>query len=62
MLATDVLLEFHVPPTFPLELKVVEPVEHIAVVPIIEPALGAVETAIAIIEVALLHPPVPKTV
>ena len=44
MLATAVLSDDHVPPVLPFELNVVVPLEQIAVVPLIVPALGAAVT------------------
>jgi len=61
IVATDVLLEDHVPPE-PLVLNVVEPLEQIAVVPLIVPAFGAAVTVTVLVAVAFEQPPVPATV
>ena len=61
MVATDALSEVHVPPV-PVVLNVVEPLEHIAVVPLIVPAFGAAVTVTTLCPVALAQPPVPVTV
>ena len=62
MVAALVLLDDHVPPTFPFEDKVVEPLEQIAVVPLIVPAFGAAVTVTVLVAVAFEQPPVPVTV
>jgi len=61
MVATDALSEDHVPPV-PVVLNVVEPLEQIAVVPLIVPAFGAAVTVTVLVAVAFVHPPVPTTV
>jgi len=44
IVATPVLSDDHVPPLFPFEDNEVEPLEQIAVVPLIVPAFGAAVT------------------
>ena len=49
-------------PASPSEVKVVEPVLHIACVPLIVPAFDAAVTVIVLVAVASAQPPVPVTV
>ena len=60
--ATELFEEVHVPPAFPFEVKVVEPVLHIACVPLNVPAFGAVVTVTVLVAAAFAQPPVPVTV
>ena len=60
--ATEVFEEVHAPPAFPSDVKAVEPVLHIACVPLIAPAFGAAVTVTVLVAVASAHPPVPVTV
>ena len=60
--ATPIAFVLHVPPVFPLEVKVVEPPTQIACVPDTVPAFGAAVTVTVLVAVALLQPPVPVTV
>jgi len=62
MVATPVLSDVHVPPAFPLDDNVVDPLEQIAVVPLIVPAFGAAVTVTTLCPVALAQPPEPVTV
>ena len=60
--ATAELLDIQAPPTFPFELKAVDPFAQIAVVPEIVPAEGtAVTTTVAVVD-TFAQPPVPVTV
>ena len=61
MLATDVLSVDQEPPE-PFVLNSVEPLEQIAVVPVIVPAFGEAVTVTILVAVASEHPPVPVTV
>ena len=62
IVATDGVPEDQVPPASPFEVKVVEPLLHIACVPLIVPALGAAVTVTVLVAIAFAHPPVPVTV
>jgi hypothetical protein len=57
--ATPASLLVQAPPASPFELKVVVPLEQIACVPLIVPALGAVVTVTALVAVSFAHPPMP---
>ena len=60
--ATAVFDELQAPPTSPLEVKVVDPLLHMAWVPLTVPALSAVVTVTVLVTVAVAQPPVPVTV
>jgi PPE-repeat protein len=57
--ATSSSLLVQAPPASPFELNVVVPLEQIACVPLIVPALGAVVTVTALVAVSFAQPPVP---
>ena len=50
------------PPASPLDVKLVDPLLHIAWVPFKVPAKGAIVTVTVLVAVALAQPPVPVTV
>src|SRR5436190_138049 len=60
--ATEVFEELHAPPASPSDEKVVVPLLHIACVPLIVAAFGAVVTVTVLVVVAFAHPPVPVMV
>ena len=60
--AMAVFDEVHAPPVFPFEVYVVDPVLHMAWVPLTVPALGAVVTVTVLVAVEVAQPPVPRTV
>ena len=60
--ATASLEEVHAPPEFPLVVKVVVPVLHIACVPLSVPAIGAAVTVTVLVAVTVEQPPVPVIV
>jgi hypothetical protein len=57
--ATASSLLVQAPPASPFELKVVVPLEQIACVPLIVPALGAAVTVTVLVAVSFAQPPVP---
>ena len=61
MVAVSVSPLVHVPPAT-VEVNVVEPVEHIACVPLNVPALGAAVTVTTVDAVSFAQPPVPVTI
>ena len=61
MVATVVFADDQVPPDT-VEVNIVFPFKHVAVVPLNVPALGAAVTVRVLVAVALAQPPVPKTV
>ena len=60
--ATDAVPDVKVPPEFPLEVKVVDPLLHIAFVPLKVPALGAAVMVKIFVDVALAQVPLPVAV
>ena len=60
--ATPVEPDVQAPPELPFEVKVVEPVEQIACVPLNVPAFGAMVTVTSLVAVTFEQPPVPVTV
>ena len=60
--AIPVLLLVHAPPESPLELNVVDPLSHIACVPLKLPALGSAVTVASLVSETLAQPPLPETV
>ena len=60
--AIPVLLLVHAPPESPLELNVVDPLSHIACVPLKLPALGSAVTVAVLVSETLAQPPLPETV
>ena len=60
--ATLVVPLVKAPPLSPFEVKVVEPSEHTACVPLSVPAFGAAVTVAVLVAVAFEQPPVPVTV
>ena len=61
IVATEVVAEDHVPPEIEA-VKVVEPLEHMEVVPLIVAAVGAAVTVTVVVVVASAQPPVPAIV
>ena len=62
IVALAVTDDVHVPPEVPFDVNVVEPVEHMACVPLTCPAFGAAVTVTVCVAVALVHPPEPVIV
>ena len=62
IVATPVEPDVQAPPRLPSVVKVVEPVEQIACVPLNVPAFGALVTFTSLVAVAFEQPPIPVTV
>ena len=62
IVALAVSEDVHVPPESPSDVNAVDPLEHIACVPLTVPAFGAAVTVTVRVDVALAQPPEPVTV
>ena len=62
ILAMAVSDDVHVPPEDPFDVNVVVPLEHIACVPLMVPALRGAVTVTVRVAVAFVHPPEPVIV